>query len=162
MKKIQLLLLLVTVLLSCKKAETKTATTVEVSVTDGSTGSVAGGATVNLYESVSAVTGNTPKYTQTTDQSGKAKISVAYLSQYYVLVQKGNEKNYYSGLIPVGIFKTQTDIQNSPVQKPAAVIGGVKFQDTNGDGKIDALDDVSAPVVSVSANTNNTFSTTVY
>ncbi|MCR8560994.1 hypothetical protein KXD93_25275 [Mucilaginibacter sp. BJC16-A38] len=164
MKKLQILLftLMAIALLSCTKDQTKTGTTVEISVVDGSTGSAAAGATVSLYESSAAINSNTPKYTQTTDQTGKAKIGVAYLSQYYVTAQLGSKKNYYNGFLPVGIFKTQTDIQNSAIQTPAAVIGSVKFQDTNGDGKISAADDVAAPSVSLTVNTNTTFTTTVY
>jgi len=165
MKKLQLLFIAITVL-SCKKAETpapaEAATTVAVTVTDGSTGVAATGATVLLYDSADAVASNTSKYTATTDQTGTVKITVAYISQYFVIAQKGSEKNYYSGLIPIGIFKTQTDIQNSAIQTPPAVIGGVKFQDTNGDGRISAADDVSAPNIKVTANTNNAISTTIY
>jgi hypothetical protein len=165
MKKIQLLFIAIAVL-SCKKTETAAppaaATTVEVTVTDGRTGTAASGATVLLYDSADAVTSNTSKYTATTDQTGAVKIPVAYIAQYFVIAQKGSEKNYYNGLIPTGIFKTQADIQNSAIQTPAAVIGGVNFQDTNGDGRITAADDVSPPDIKVTANANNAISTSIY
>lgn len=153
--------------LSCSKSKTVTptpaaATTVEVTVDEGRTGTAAATATVYLYQSQDSVTSNTPKYTQTTDQNNTAKITVAYQPQYFVVVKKGTESNYYSGLIPIGIFATQTDIDSSPFQSPAGVIGGVKYQDTNGDGKIDSKDDAAAPTVSVKVSTNNTFTTTVY
>lgn len=147
--------------LSCKKSQT-TATTLTITVTDGAANSVAAAATVYLYESSAAVTANTPKYTTTTDQNGKATITIAYLSQYFVIAQKGAEKNYFSGLIPAGIFKTQADIQDNPVQTPPGVIGGVRFQDTNGDGAITTADDVAAPSANITANTANSFGTTVY
>jgi len=115
-----------------------------------------------LFDSSAGVLSNSPKYSATTDQSGKASITIAFVSQYFVVAQNATGKNYYSGLIPTGIFETQTEIQDSPAQTPAGVIGGVKFQDTNGDGVITAADDVSAPVVSITANTKNSFSTTIY
>jgi hypothetical protein len=154
---------MVITLVSCGKTnDAITATMVQVTVTDGSTGSVTSGATVSLYNSTSAVTSNAPAYTQTTDQSGKAQFSVLYVSQYYVIVQKANEKNYYSGLIPIGLFKSTADIQNSPIQSPAGVVGGVKFQDTNGDGIINASDDVAVPSVTLTQTGINTFSTAIY
>jgi hypothetical protein len=146
---------------SCKKSQTAT-TTLNVTVTDGSTGSPAAGASVFLFDSSTAVTSNMPKYSATTDQNGKVSITIAFLSQYFVIAQKAGEKNYYSGLIPVGIFKTQTDIQDSPAQTPPGVIGGVKFQDTNGDGAITVADDAPAPSASIVANTANSFSATIY
>jgi hypothetical protein len=146
--------------LSCKKSQTST--TLIVTVTDGRTGSVAAGASVFLYDSSAGVASNSPKYSATTDQNGKVSITIAFVSQYFVVAQNANEKNYYGGLIPTGIFKTQTDIQDSPAQTPSAVIGSVKFQDTNGDGAITAADDVPAPSASIAANTANSFSTTIY
>lgn len=146
--------------LSCKKSQTST--TLAVTVTDGRTGSPAAGVSVFLYDSSAAVISNTPKYSATTDQSGKANIAIAFLSQYFVVAQNATEKNYYGGLAPIGIFTTQTDIQDSPAQTPAGVVGGVKFRDTNGDGIITAADDVPAPAASITANTTNSFSTTIY
>jgi hypothetical protein len=156
----------ITCVASCSKkndaATTPSATTVEVTVTDGSSGSTSTGATVSLYESTTAVTNNTPKYTQATDQTGKAKITVDFLSQYYIVVQKGTAKNFYSGLIPVGLFKSAADIAASPIQSPAGAVGGVKYQDSNGDGKIDKLDYVNPPAITLKANTNTTAAVTIY
>jgi hypothetical protein len=146
--------------LSCKKGQT--VTTLTVTVTDGRTGAPAAGASVLLYDSSSGVASNAAKYSATTDQSGKATITIAFLSQYFVIAQQASEKNYYSGLIPTGIFKTQADIQFTPAQTPPAAIGGVKFQDTNGDGVVNAQDDGPPPAASIAANTTNLFSTTIY
>jgi hypothetical protein len=163
MKKLNIFFLtvLVTAVLSCKKNNTPV-TTLEITVVDGATGSSAAGAAVMLYGTAGDAASGSPKYSGTADQSGKVKFTVSYLRQYFVLAVKTTEKNYYNGLIPTGIFKTQTEIQNSPAQTPSAVIGGVKFQDTNGDGAITAADDVAPPSVSITANTNNTFTTTIY
>lgn len=142
---------------SCKKSTT--ATTLEVTV--GSSGAAAGGATVNLYESAAAISGS-PKYSQVTDAAGKTKFNVAFISKYYVIVKKGSATNYYNGYIPVGIFASQTDINDSPGQTPPGVVGGVKFYDTNHDGVINASDIVSAPSVDIAANANSTFNSAIY
>ena len=166
-KTLFLFAIIIATVLSCSKNKTVTptpaaATTVEVTVNEGRAGTAAANATVYLYQSQDSVTSNTPKYTQVTDQNNQAKITVTYQAQYFVVVKKGTESNYYNGLIPVGIFASQTDIDDSPNQIPAGVIGGVKYQDTNGDGRITSADDVSAPTVSLKAGTNNLFTTTVY
>lgn len=151
------------VMFSCKKSQTTvTATTVQISVTDGVNNDAATAATVYLYDSADALSSNTPKYTGTTDQNGKVTITVAYTSQYLVVAQKGVEKNYFSGLIPIGIFTSATEIADSPIQTPAAVVGDVKFLDTNGDGMISSQDDVTAPAISITAKTSNAFATTIY
>jgi hypothetical protein len=145
---------------SCKKSVT--ATTLEVTVTGGSSGAVSSGATVNLYESAAAAISGSPKYSQVTDATGKTKFNVAVISKYYVIVKKGSATNYYNGYIPVGIFTSQTDINNSPGQTPPGVVGGLKFYDTNHDGVINAPDVVSAPSVDITANINNTFGSAIY
>ncbi|MEO6522565.1 MAG: hypothetical protein ABIN91_12855 [Mucilaginibacter sp.] len=145
-----------------QKTETEVATTVLITVADGRTGSAAATATVNLYTDMAGVNNNTPKYTQTTDQNNQVNITVDYLSQYYVVVIKGTAKNYYSGFKPIGIFQSQTDINSSPIQSPAGTVGGVKYQDTNGDGIINNNDKVDAPVITLQQNTKNTQTVTVY
>jgi hypothetical protein len=145
---------------SCNK--NSNTTTVNIIVTDGDSGTAANNATVYLYDSGAAVATNSPKYTQGTDQSGKAKITVASLSTYFIVVQKGTEKNYYGGYIPVGIFKSQTDIDDNPRQTPPAVVGGVKFKDVNGDGQINSQDITPMPSINIVANTNNSESVTIY
>lgn len=79
-------------------------TTVEILVKDGNSWSTsntvlsaAGGTTVYLYATEADVTGNTPKYTATTDQNGIAKISVDFQSQYFLKAQKGDAKNMITG-----------------------------------------------------------------
>jgi hypothetical protein len=149
---------------SCKKSHTIPVVTngITVMVTDGDSNTPAAGATVAFYDSATAVVSNTPKYTATTDQSGKVQLTVNYIKQYFVIVQKGVEKNYFSGLIPTGIFTSATEIKDSPTQSPAAVVGDVKYQDTNGDGVINIQDDVQAPAISLTVNMAATFNTTIY
>jgi len=164
MKNLKLLFILVvfSTTLSCSRKNVTSVTTVDVIVTDGASGTAASGATIYLYDSSNAVISNLPKYTQTSDSKGEAKFTVVYSGQYYVVVQKGSAKNYYNGLIPLGIFQSQTEIRNSPAQNPPAIVGGIRFRDTNGDGVINASDNTVPPAVALTANTNNTFTTTIY
>lgn len=147
---------------SKKSGTAVTATTIEVAVSEGNNKDVSVGTTVELYESVAAVAANTPKYTQTTNVSGKAVFTVVYLSKYYVVAHKGTERNFYAGYIPIGTFTSDTEISYSPAQTPPGVVGGVKFQDTNHDGVINSSDVVAAPSVEVIANSNTFFNVAIY
>lgn len=132
----------------CSKKDTNqppTPTTkVEITVKDGNSWSlsdtalkVVDGATIKIYDTSTDIMNNsTPKYTATTDQSGKASIPVEFKSQYFFIVQKGNAKNIFNNLLITGIFQTEAEIQNSPVQTPAPAVGSPKFEDLNGDGVI--------------------------
>ena len=60
---------------------------------------------------------------------------------YQNLVQTGNPLNSTYGLVAIGLFKDQADIDNSPTQNFSTVRpGDIKYQDINGDGVIDAND----------------------
>jgi TonB-linked SusC/RagA family outer membrane protein len=53
---------------------------------------------------------------------------------------------YYQpfGLIALGLFESQEEIDNSPVQNFGEYrVGDIKYQDVNGDGVIDSLDEVA-------------------
>ncbi len=57
------------------------------------------------------------------------------------LEQTGNPLNSSYGLIALGLFKDQADIDNSPAQNFSVVRpGDIKYQDINGDNIIDAND----------------------
>ena len=57
------------------------------------------------------------------------------------LVETGNPLNSTYGLIALGLFKDQADIDASPKQNFSTVRpGDIKYQDVNGDGIIDAND----------------------
>ncbi|MDB5111959.1 MAG: hypothetical protein JWR67_3073 [Mucilaginibacter sp.] len=157
---------------SCNKNDTTVSppptTTVEITVKDGNswtpsntTMNLVSGATIKLYDTqTDIINNNPPKYTATTDQSGKASIPVAYKNQYFFTAQKGKATNVViNGLLIVGIFQTQSEIQSSPSQTPAATIGSPKYLDTNGDGKITSpQDNVSVYGDSVDLIQNQTVS----
>jgi hypothetical protein len=147
---------------SCDKNGPGTST-VDITVTDGLTGAASAGATVKLYDDVNKPNnGEAPTYTLTSDASGKVKTSVAYIGVYYIVVEKGTQKNYFNGLIPIGVFKSQSEIDSSPAQTPVATIGAVKFKDTNGDGVINDSDKTHAPNLVLEEGQTLTFSTAVY
>jgi TonB-linked SusC/RagA family outer membrane protein len=64
----------------------------------------------------------------------------------------GHSLNMHRGLVSLGLFKDQADIDNSPVQTFGLYqVGDVKYQDVNGDGVISDLDNVrlGSPTVPV-------------
>ncbi|HSC52137.1 MAG TPA: hypothetical protein VLC98_00840 [Phnomibacter sp.] len=132
-------------------------TTVEITVIDGNSWSVINpffslsvGATVSLYETSADVTNNNPKYTGVTDQTGRIKITVPdernNFNFFYLIVQNNIAKNIYNGYLLAGIFQSQSDINSSAFQSPATV-GGPKFVDANGDGRISTNDKVIADFI---------------
>src|SRR5262245_7624171 len=54
----------------------------------------------------------------------------------------GQPIDAYFGIKAVGIFQTQAEVAAWPTQNPKTGPGDLKYQDQNGDGKIDALDRV--------------------
>jgi hypothetical protein len=147
---------------SCDK-EGSTTSNVDITVTDGSTGKPSAGATVKLYDDVNKPnTGEAPAYTLTADASGHVTASVAYIGGYYIVAENGARKSYYNGLIPVGIFKTQADIDNSPKQTPAGTIGAVMYKDSNADGAITDADKTHAPILFLEAGQTLVYGATIY
>lgn len=60
---------------------------------------------------------------------------------YANLVETGNPLNSTYGLVAIGLFKDQADIDNSPKQNFSTVYpGDIKYKDINEDGVIDAND----------------------
>ncbi|AYL98077.1 hypothetical protein HYN43_023535 [Mucilaginibacter celer] len=147
---------------SCDK-ESAAVSSVNITVTNGITGTGSAGATVKLYDDPNkANTGEAPAYTLTTDASGKITSQVDYIGGYYVVAEKGTQKSYYNGLIPIGIFKSQSEIDSSPKQTPVATVGSVKFKDTNADGIINDSDKTVAPTLYLESDQTALFNIAVY
>ena len=48
------------------------------------------------------------------------------------------------GLVAIGLFESQEEIDNSPVQNFGEYrVGDIKYQDINGDGQIDSQDQIA-------------------
>lgn len=63
---------------------------------------------------------------------------------YTYLNRTGKPLDQIFGLKAIGLFKDQNDINNSPTQTFSTVQpGDIKYKDVNGDGKIDADDEVA-------------------
>lgn len=64
-------------------------------------------------------------------------------SNYPYNTQAGFRVNQNRGLVALGLFKDYDDIRDSPVQTFGTVMpGDIKYKDINGDGKIDADNDI--------------------
>ena len=59
---------------------------------------------------------------------------------------KGTPWGTQRGLVALGLFKDQADIDSSPKQTfvTSVMPGDIKYKDINGDGKIDSYDEVPA------------------
>ena len=60
--------------------------------------------------------------------------------RYPYLAMKGTSNNVTRGLIAMGLFKDEADVDNSPTQYGTILPGDIKYMDVNGDGRIDSYD----------------------
>lgn len=60
--------------------------------------------------------------------------------RYPYLAKKGTSYGVTRGLIALGLFKDEADVRNSPTQFGKVMPGDIKYQDVNGDGRIDDYD----------------------
>ena len=60
--------------------------------------------------------------------------------RYPYLAKKGTSYGVTRGLIALGLFKDEEDVKNSPTQFGKVLPGDIKYQDINGDGRIDDYD----------------------
>jgi TonB-linked SusC/RagA family outer membrane protein len=60
--------------------------------------------------------------------------------RYPYLAMKGTSYGVTRGLIALGLFKDEDDVKSSPAQFGNVMPGDIKYQDVNGDGKIDNYD----------------------
>lgn len=61
-------------------------------------------------------------------------------ARYPYLAKKGTSNGVTRGLIALGLFKDEDDVKNSPTQFGKVLPGDIKYQDVNGDGRIDDYD----------------------
>ncbi len=59
------------------------------------------------------------------------------LPRYPYLAKKGTSNNVTRGLVALGLFKDEDDVKNSPTHFGKVYPGDIKYQDINGDGRID-------------------------
>lgn len=73
--------------------------------------------------------------------SEKTKVDEVYDNAYQY--RQGRPADATFGLEAIGLFKDQTDIDNSPIQTFGSVKpGDIKYKDQNGDGIVDANDEI--------------------
>lgn len=60
--------------------------------------------------------------------------------RYPYLAKKGTSYGVTRGLVALGLFKDEDDVKNSPTQFGKVLPGDIKYQDVNGDGRIDDYD----------------------
>ena len=60
--------------------------------------------------------------------------------RYPYLARKGTSNNVTRSLVALGLFKDESDVENSPTQYGHVLPGDIKYMDVNGDGRIDSYD----------------------
>jgi starch-binding outer membrane protein, SusD/RagB family len=140
----------------------------EITVYDGTLWSVTdtlgkpvANANVSLYYTRTDYNSHQPAFTGKSDATGKITFAGLAAGTYYLIVQKDDKYNYVEpenqnesvlAYKPVGIYQNQAQIDNGPLL-PGVTPGDFIFQDTNGDGKIDANDKTFVPFeITVTSN----------
>jgi starch-binding outer membrane protein, SusD/RagB family len=132
----------------------------EISVYDGTAwsttdtqGKLTADADVALFYSRTDFKNNQPAFVGKTNASGKITFSNLAPGIYYLIVKKDNKYNYFEpdtydgkpiSYKPLGIFQSTAQVNSLPAL-PNSVPGDFIYQDTNGDGKIDAKDKTNYP-----------------
>ena len=75
----------------------------------------------------------------TSDQNAQAVLYGLKTNNYYYTVEKDNKSDIINGYILIGTYNTQQDIDNSAIYA-GATIGGLRYLDFNGDGRINSDD----------------------
>lgn len=78
----------------------------------------------------------------TSDENGEAFLYGYRDIEYHFLADKNGAVNILNGYIVNGIFESQEDVDNNPVQNQPSQIGDLKFMDANADGIVDENDKV--------------------
>jgi len=81
----------------------------------------------------------------TTGQNGQAILYGSRTNNYYFTVEKGTKSNIINGYVLLGRYNTQAEVDASI--DTAARIGGFRFADINGDGRLSSLDKLSYEII---------------
>lgn len=139
--------LLTTFLSACKKESTEATLTIKVLNPNNNPAASIGFDILNSTDMVSfrsnLQTSNSLGEMSLTLTKGKTYLIYLIASQNYIDWYLGNSE---ATLIPTGTFKSNQEINQSPIQKPTPKVGDTKFADFNGDGAIN-IDDLILKVV---------------
>lgn len=176
MQKPLLCAFLLAALCACKKDENPNApqedkATLEVQVyntlnwsTSQPYGTLAAGATVQLFKTKESFTSNAPVYTQTTDVSGKATFTKIDTGLYYIVAKQSDISNLlgatlkdgvYIGYSADSLYQTPAEVAAGPLSSQAAP-GNFRLSDLNFDGIIDANDKTLLPAQSATVKASTT------
>jgi hypothetical protein len=93
------------------------------------------GATIKIYSSEADFNASVTYDVLTTDQNGKADFYGIKGKGYLAVIVKDTKTNIIDGHVLDGRYDNQEEIDNS-AEYPDAAIGGLKFKDVNGDGRV--------------------------
>lgn len=92
------------------------------------------GAIIKIYLSEEDVNTSKTYDVLTTDQNAKADLYGLKGTLYIITVNKNNKSNIHNGYVLDGRYNSQAEVDNA--FDPNATIGGFKYKDVNGDGRI--------------------------
>jgi hypothetical protein len=92
------------------------------------------GAVIKIYSDQGDVNTTKTYDVLTTDQSGKADFYGVKGTIYFITVNKDNKSNIVNGYILDGRYNSQAEVDNA--FDTNATIGGFRYKDINGDGRV--------------------------
>jgi len=101
--------------------------------------------TINIYTKAENVGIEKIYDTLTADQNGQAILYGVRTNDYYLTVIKDNKSNIVNGYVILGRYNNQAEVDSSPDQN--ASVGGLRFMDWNGDGRINLNDQSNFQVI---------------
>jgi hypothetical protein len=116
--------------------------------------SIVPNAVIKLYTTQSSFDNNIPDFTTTSDANGMVLLSnlpIQNQYNYFLIVEKTDLRNIKDGYIICGVFNNQEDISTWPTQA-GAYVGGLKYNDVNGDGIINSDDRTWHDLISVTGD----------
>jgi len=92
------------------------------------------GAVIKIYSREEDVNTSITYDVLTTDQNAKADFYGLKGTSYFITVNKDNKSNIVNGYVLDGRYNNQEDVDNA--FDSTATIGGFKYKDVNGDGRV--------------------------